>query len=97
MNTIEYLTGQFQNSAHGNLDEGLNSLRQNAFAAVTRMGIPNMKHEEWKYTRINNLFNKEYSFGTERQILWTEDVDAYRLPGHQDANELFFINGLFSL
>ena len=96
MNTIEYLTGQFKQSSPEILDEGLSSLRRDAFDAFTRMGIPNMKHEEWKYTRINNLFDKEYSFGGENQVLRPEDVDAYRLPGYEDANELFFINGQFS-
>ena len=26
------------------------------------MGIPTVRHEEWKYTRISSLFNKEYQF-----------------------------------
>jgi Fe-S cluster assembly protein SufD len=96
MNTIEYLTGQFHQLPKEGLDSGLDSLRQGAFDAFTRMGIPNMKHEEWKYTRINNLFNKDYSFGLETQPLQAADMDAYKLPGHENANELFFINGLFS-
>lgn len=62
------------------------------------MGIPTAKHEEWKYTRIGSLFNKEYQFpATRSNTPFAErDLDGIRLPGHDQANELVFINGAFS-
>ena len=29
---------------------------------LAKVGIPTARHEEWKYTRIGGLFNKEYQF-----------------------------------
>ena len=97
MNTIEYFKEHFDQLQADNTDSGLHTIRQNAFDAFTRMGIP-VRHEEWKYTRINSLFNKEYKFTVDQiaTILSPEDLDAVRLPGFEQANELIFINGLFS-
>jgi Fe-S cluster assembly protein SufD len=97
MNTIEYFKERFDLLQSANKDSGLNTIRENAFADFSRLGIP-VRDEEWKYTRINSLFNKEYKF-TADQIATSfspEDLDAVRLLGHKKANELIFINGLFS-
>ena len=97
MNTTEYFKEQFDQLQSENKDSGLQTIRQNAFDAFIQMGIP-VRNEEWKYTRINNLFNKEYQF-TVSQIATSispEDLDAVRLPGHEQANELVFVNGIFS-
>ena len=40
----------------------LQPMEQNAFRAFQEMGIPTVRHEEWKYTRIGSVFNKEYEF-----------------------------------
>jgi Fe-S cluster assembly protein SufD len=56
-----------------------------------------VKHEEWKYTRISGLFNKDYQvpFVADASVT-TAEVDVVRLPGHEDANELVFVNGIYS-
>ena len=60
------------------------------------MGIPTVKNEEWKYTRISGLFNKEYEFPLWPVNISEKDLNALRLPGYEQANELFFVNGIFS-
>lgn len=99
MDTIEYFRQRFEELKSHNGSNGLGSLRQTAFNAFTQMGIPTSRHEEWKYTRIAGLFNKEYQFpGSQKGTsVSTADIDLIRLPGHENANELVFINGLFSL
>jgi Fe-S cluster assembly protein SufD len=78
-------------------DTGLSTIRKKAFQSFNRMGIPTVRHEEWKYTRISSLFNKEYQIATNGGTsLTAAAIDAVRLPGHENANELIFINGLFS-
>src|SRR5258705_6787676 len=95
MNTIEYFKEHFDQLQP---DNNLDALRQSAFNAFNKMGIPTAKHEEWKYTRIAGLFNKEYQFPASQTIteISAADIDPLRLPGHEQANELIFINGLFS-
>ena len=65
---------------------------------LARWAFLRSKHEEWKYTRIGGLFNKEYLFAETAKIksFTAKQVDAVRLPGHEQANELVFINGIFS-
>ena len=98
MSTIEYYKEQFDQFQSANADNGLTAARQDAFNAFTKMGIPTAKHEEWKYTRINSVFDKEYEFPAKQLTasLSKAELDAIRLPGHEQANELFFINGFFS-
>jgi Fe-S cluster assembly protein SufD len=97
MNTIEYFKERFDQLQAGNSDSSLRTIRQKAFDSFTRLGIP-MRHEEWKYTRISSLFNKEYNFFSGQiptSVSWG-DLDTIRLPGYEQANELVFVNGMFS-
>jgi len=97
MNTIEYFKERFDQLQKENSDSGLRLIRQKAFDSLSRFGIP-MRHEEWKYTRISSLFNKEYNFPaakTPTSMSW-KDMEDIRLPGYQRSNELVFVNGEFS-
>jgi Fe-S cluster assembly protein SufD len=98
MNTVEYYKERFDQLQSANAKNGLAAARQDAFNAFSKMGIPTNKHEEWKYTRIGSLFNKEYQFSVNSLLtpFSKAELDAIRLPGHEEANELFFINGFFS-
>src|SRR6516164_9595433 len=98
MNTIEYFKEHFDQLERGNDLNGLGVVRRNAFSAFSKMGIPTTRHEEWKYTRISGLFNKEYQFPADKikSSITAVDLKPIRLPGHEQANQLVFINGLFS-
>lgn len=95
MNTIENIKERFH-ELQSDSDGKLKSLEQNAFDAFNRMGIPTAKHEEWKYTRIGSVFNKEFELKPGGTAITSNDVEAVRLPGYEEANELFFINGFYS-
>jgi Fe-S cluster assembly protein SufD len=98
MNTIDLIKERYQQLQSNNGSSVLTSLEQEAFNTFTTLGIPTVKHEEWKYTRISGAFNKEYAFNPESiaSTVYASDVDAVRLPGHEAANELVFVNGLYS-
>lgn len=99
MNTIEYFNkGRFDQLQLANVDSDLSAIRQNAFNTFSKMGIPTTRHEDWKYTRISGLFNKEYQFEVNpiATAVSVADVNAIRLPGYEQANELVFVNGRFS-
>jgi Fe-S cluster assembly protein SufD len=96
MNTIEYLKDRFNQLPAVN-ENGLGVIRQKAFEAFNTMGIPTTRHEEWKYTRISGFFNKEYQYPVQgNDALSADELNKLRLPGYEQANELFFINGRFS-
>lgn len=98
MNSPAYIKERFERLQSQNGSNGIGSLRQNAFRAFDKMGIPTVKHEEWKYTRISHLFNKDFQLPAmpSTASLTRDELKVYRLPGHESANELYFINGVYS-
>jgi len=98
MNTIDYFKERFDQFQPNDDHSGLDKLREQAFEKFTLLGIPGIKHEEWKYTRIGNLFNREFHLPADplTASINASDLDDLRLPGHEQANELVFVNGFFS-
>ena len=96
MNALEYIKERtFQDESSVKPMDSLNHWRKDALKIFREKGIPNAKQEDWKYTRIANLFNKEYQFpGIRTEVSLTKaDLEKYWLPGHQEANEIVFVNG----
>ena len=98
MNTLDTIREKYQKMQSNNGSSLLTPVEQNAFDTFTNMGIPTLKHEEWKYTRISSAFNKEYAMseGDVTSSGAAAQLNAVRLPGHEEANELVFINGIFA-
>ena len=95
IDTIKERYRQLQSS---NGSSVLTPVEQTAFNAFNELGIPTVKHEEWRYTRIGSLFNKEYNFAPDKPAnsLLQKDLACVRLPGYETANEIVFVNGIFS-
>lgn len=66
-------------------------LQNNAVQALQEYGIPTVKHEEWKYTRVGSVLNDNMQIQAETSFSPAEF--AHRLPG--DAIEVFVVNGKF--
>ena len=98
MNTIAYFKERFDQLQPSEDPGGLDKLRKQAFHTFSTLGIPGSKHEEWKYTRIAGLFNKEFQLPADpfTVSVGAEDLEGLRLPGHEQANELVFVNGFYS-
>src|SRR5690606_16456797 len=85
---------QKKNGSSGLLDKQ----KREALDDLSSWGIPAVKHEEWKYTRISSLFNKDTQWNLDGgSVVGVADIERYRLPGHEKANELVFVNGRFDL
>jgi len=93
-----YIKERFDRLQLNNKGNGLDAMRQHAFNAFSKWGIPTSKHEEWKYTRIGGLFNKDYVFADNAVAggFTAAGLEALRLPGHEQANELVFVNGMYT-
>jgi len=97
--TVTYLKEQFKQGPSNAREGILHDLRQNAYHRFNTFGIPTAKHEEWKYTRVSGLFNKEYQFGNSASassLTQKEILHSGILPLHDGANILVFVNGLYS-
>ena len=73
----------------------LKSFQQKNWNIFTEMGLPAIKHEEWKYTRIRNLFKDGLIYDFNKSSIDKETLSSYLLPGTQQANHVFFINGIY--
>jgi Fe-S cluster assembly protein SufD len=73
----------------------LQALSQKGIQLFNEQGVPTVKHEEWKYTRISGVLNKDFSYADAATAVTKADVDGVRLPGNVTANELVFVNGIY--
>lgn len=97
MNNIEYLKEQFDQLQAKSDTDSLSMARKEAFRKFSKMGVPTTRHEEWKYTRVSSLLSKGYQLPVNSaESIAETDFAEFRLPGHEQANEIFFINGKFS-
>lgn len=98
MNLLDTIKEKFQQAQAANGHSPLTPLEQTAFQTFNTAGIPTVKNEEWKYTRIGSVFNKEYAFNAENlsSAFVAKDLDEQRLPGFENANELVFVNGVYN-
>ena len=72
----------------------LGNMRAKAFEHYNKLGIPTSKNEEWKYTRITPLTNKNFELHTTAVLPSKEVLNDIRLQT-DCAAELFFVNGVF--
>ncbi|MEO6850493.1 MAG: Fe-S cluster assembly protein SufD [Mucilaginibacter sp.] len=95
---LTYIKDSFEQLKTKDPDSPVAKLRLEGFRAFDKTGLPTKRNEEWKYTGISGLFdNPHYLTGDTPTVpLELKTIDAIRLPGHHTANELVFVNGLFS-
>lgn len=95
MDTITYFKERFDELQNESVDTHIKTMRDKAFSEFAEIGIPTVKHEEWKYTRINDFFNKDYHFTTDlkEQNFSKADLEGLQLPAHEEANVVVFVNG----
>jgi len=72
----------------------LGSMREKAFEHYNKLGIPTSRNEEWKYTRLTSLANKNFRLQTTTVLPSDEVLSSIRLRS-DSAAELFFVNGVF--
>ena len=95
MTDVSYFKDRFEQLQAGNADNEIARIRLEGFNDFNQSGIPSLRNEEWKYTNISSLFNQEYELTVDDTAIGHSDLDAIRLPGHANANELVFVNGRF--
>ena len=79
-----------QDGAGGNLAE----YQQENWNMFSGLGLPAIKHEEWKYTRIRNVFTDKLVINNDN-ILSQDALEKLILKGTENANRIVFLNGRF--
>ncbi len=77
-----------KNSLFGSLQ-----LREQAMESFVKQGIPNRKHEEYKYTHIDLILKEEFVFGSNKAIA-AKHIEHLTLL--KNSFVVFIVNGVFS-
>lgn len=73
----------------------LSSFQQKNWDDFNALGLPGLKHEEWKYTKIKTLFRDDLVYSSETPSIKKSVLQAFSLPGTEKANHIYFVNGIF--
>ncbi len=86
----------FENKGNIDLDSKVHGIRTEAIEQFEKAGFPSKKHEEWKYTPLNNLIKNDYSvFPKGDATVEFKDVKHYFL--HEiESYKIVFIDGVYS-
>ena len=71
----------------------LSSFHAENWKNFSAWGLPAIKHEEWKYTRIRNVFNDKMIVSNAGTV---NSVQQYFLPGQLAKNAIVFVNGVYN-
>lgn len=97
MSIIEQINNKHNLLQAQNTNSKLYPIRSKAYTTFNELGIPTVKNEEWKYTRIAGLFNNSLElYKNEQPNSPDYDWSAHYLPEHNNAYKIVFINGCFS-
>lgn len=92
MDATVYFKDRFEKTKTNN--GTLSSFRQSNWETFIALGLPNAKHEEWKYTKIKQLFKDNLLYDA---FNTTDDIEpnTFKLAGMDNANIVVFVNGFF--
>jgi Fe-S cluster assembly protein SufD len=78
----------------GNL-KAEDGLRAQARQSLEALGLPGPKAEEYRFTPITRVLEKNFSFNTPNPTPAISDIGQFAIPG-LNANRVVFVNGIFS-
>jgi len=96
MMDLTYFKHRFDELQAETPESPITGLRRESLLAFDRSGLPTKRSEDWKYTSIGELFEKEYDLKTDDspdRAVTSAAIDSMRLPGYLEANEIVFVNG----
>jgi Fe-S cluster assembly protein SufD len=92
MEVINNLTKAF--ASQENPSSPLHEFQSDNWKTFAGLGLPAIKHEEWKYTRIRNAYADNLVIATDAQLS-AATLSAHQLPGTDHANRIVFLNGRY--
>jgi len=86
----------FENSGFIDTDSKVHAERNLAFLQFEKLGFPTKKEEDWKYTSLKPILNKDYNlFPDAENDIELKDVKRYFI--HEiDSYKVVFVDGVYS-
>ena len=86
----------FENQSSTDVDSTVHEKRSAAFERFEKKGFPTKKNENWKYTSLKKILNKNYTLFNKHEVsLDLKDVKHLFVPGIE-SYKLVFIDGVYS-
>jgi len=86
----------FEQTLNGEKNSTLHELRKKSLSTLHELGLPNSKHEDYKYTNIARQFSKVFSYATLPYSNTLDKEIEELLATNREANSLVFVNGNLS-
>jgi Fe-S cluster assembly protein SufD len=93
ISSAEKLVSEFQ-SVKNSL-KGFSALREKAILEFERLGIPNRKNEEWKYSDASVLFKTELQIISHKSQIGKKDIEKFIIP-NLNALIVVLVNGVYN-
>src|ERR1035441_4538612 len=94
ISSTEKMVTEFQ-KAKSSL-KGFPVLREKSISEFERLGIPNRKNEEWKYSDASALFKNELQVGKLGSMnVQKKDIEKFLIP-NLNASVVVLVNGIYS-
>jgi Fe-S cluster assembly protein SufD len=71
----------------------IHQLRREALHQFDRLGFPTIRHEEWKYSNVNNLIREVFDLDAQSSLA-DDDLKSLAIP-NLEGNILYFVNGRY--
>ncbi len=87
---------KLENKGVLNIDASIHSTRVKALEEFEKKGFPSKKDEEWKYTSLKSILNKEYKVLNDTEtVVELKEVKKYFIH-ESDTYKIVFVNGVYS-
>ena len=94
--STEQITSRVASSVREKVNVADDALRADAIGVFQQLGLPELKHEEYKYTPIARYLEKNFTFTPSDAPGPLENVNEFLING-LEANVLVFIDGAYSI
>lgn len=86
----------FENTGFADLDSKMHVERSAGFLQFEKVGFPTKRDEDWKYTSLKSVLNKDYNiFSNKENTVELKDVKRFFI--HEiDSYRIVFVDGIYS-
>jgi len=92
-----YLEGRFSALQSQQKNSSLENWRTEGFKKFSKLGLPTLKNEEWKYTGIGRLFTRDFFIPSQADSsVDAKIISTAAIPGASAMNHIVFVNGIYN-
>lgn len=73
----------------------VDEIKKSGLEEFQKIDFPDRKNEEWKYTKVDSIINKDYTIAKTSSEFTQEEIDEFTFTSF-DTDLLVFIDGIFS-